>query len=142
MIFYTRYRRELGAFRRRVPSSRSSITETRLGAIEQVTFGEGPPVLLVHGVVGGADQGRGLVGAHFGDGFKVVAVSRFGYGGSPLPTDSSPRAQARCLVPQCGGGRIDATTKETLWDRYFTGAPRPLTPSEQQYSDRRLRSRR
>jgi hypothetical protein len=49
---------------------------------------------------------------------------------------------ARCLVPQCGGGTIDATTKETLWDRYFTEAPRPLTPSEQQYSDRRLRSRR
>jgi hypothetical protein len=47
-----------------------------------------------------------------------------------------------CLVPQCGGGTIDATTKETLWDRYFTEAPRLLTPSEQQYSDRRLRSRR
>lgn len=26
----------------------------------------------------------------------------------------------RCLVPQCDGGTIDATTKETLWDRYFT----------------------
>jgi hypothetical protein len=25
-------------------------------------------------------------------------------------------------VPQCSGGRIDATTKETLWDKYFTGA--------------------
>jgi transposase-like protein len=25
---------------------------------------------------------------------------------------------ARCLVPQCGGGRIDATTKEMLWDKY------------------------
>src|SRR4029453_17699586 len=55
---------------------------------------------------------------------------------------SSRWSDARCLVPQCGGRTIDATTKETLWDRYFTGAPRPLTPSEQQYSDRRLRSRR
>jgi len=35
-----------------------------------------------------------------------------------------------------------ATTKEALWDRYFTEAPRPLTPFEQQYSDRKLRSRR
>ena len=48
----------------------------------------------------------------------------------------------RCLVPQCCGGTIDATTKETLWDRYCMGAPRPLTASEQQYSDRRLRSKR
>jgi hypothetical protein len=58
MFFYTRYRRALGAARRRVQLSGSSISETTLGAIEQVTFGEGPPVLLVHGVVGGADQGR------------------------------------------------------------------------------------
>jgi pimeloyl-ACP methyl ester carboxylesterase len=109
MLFYTRYRRELGAARRRVQSSGSSITETRLGAIEQVTFGEGPPVLLVHGVVGGADQGRGLVGAYFGDGFKVVAVSRFGYGGSPLHTDSSPRAQAdryAALLDVLGIGKV------------------------------------
>ena len=42
---------------------------------------------------------------------------------------------AASLVPQCGGGRIDATAKETLWAKYFTGAPRPLRPSEQQYSD-------
>jgi hypothetical protein len=35
-----------------------------------------------------------------------------------------------------------ATTKEALWDRYFTEAPRQLTPFEQQYSDRKLRSRR
>src|ERR1700691_2666808 len=46
----------------------------------------------------------------------------------------------RCLVPGSGGGRIDATAKETLWDKYFTAAPRRLTSSEQQYSDRRLRS--
>jgi hypothetical protein len=44
MFFYTRYRRELGAARRRVQLSGSSITETTLGAIEQVSFGEGPPV--------------------------------------------------------------------------------------------------
>ena len=30
--------------------------------------------------------------------------------------------------------------KGALWDRYSTAAPRPLTPSERQYSDRRLRS--
>ena len=47
MYFYTRYRRELGAARRRVQSSGSSITETALGAIEQLTFGGRPPVLLV-----------------------------------------------------------------------------------------------
>ena len=109
MFFSTRYRRELSAARRRVQSSGSSITETTLGAIEQLTFGEGPPVLLVHGVVGGADQGRALAGAYFGDGFKVVAVSRFGYVRSPLPVDSSPRAQAdryAALLDVLGIGKV------------------------------------
>ena len=48
-----------------------------------------------------------------------------------------------CLVPERDGIRISdsASFREELWDRYFTAAPRPLTPSERQYSDRRLRSR-
>ena len=36
------------------------------------------------------------------------------------------------LIPHSGEG---------LWARYFTAAPRPRTPSELRYSDRRLRSR-
>ena len=47
-----------------------------------------------------------------------------------------------CLVPECGG--IDYTyrsSREALWDRYYTAAPRRRTPSERQYSDRRLRSK-
>ena len=35
-----------------------------------------------------------------------------------------------------------AMTKAALWDGHFTEAPRPLTPFEQQYSERKLRSRR
>jgi hypothetical protein len=49
---------------------------------------------------------------------------------------------ARCSVPWCDG--MKETTiidKGALWDRYSTAAPRPLTPCERQYSDRRLRSR-
>jgi len=34
---------------------------------------------------------------------------------------------------------MSPTAKETLWDRYFTEAPRLLTPSDQQYSDRSFR---
>jgi transposase len=80
------------------------------------------------------------------------ALSRALYADQRLVAQSSPRSRnsvseplirdTTCLVPQCGGGTLDATTKETLGDRYFTEAPRPLTPSERQYSDRRRRSRR
>src|SRR5262245_30757541 len=52
------------------------------------------------------------------------------------------RGRARCAVPECRGiSHADATFREALWDRFFTAAPRPRTPSELLYSDRRLRSK-
>jgi len=35
----------------------------------------------------------------------------------------------------------DPSARRTLWDKFYTEAPRPRTQSEQQYSDRKLRSR-
>jgi hypothetical protein len=47
-----------------------------------------------------------------------------------------------CIVPLCDGISLtDPKLRERLWDRYSTAAPRPRTPSEQQYSDRKLRSK-
>jgi putative ABC transport system substrate-binding protein len=47
-----------------------------------------------------------------------------------------------CLVPECGGiSQADSAFREGLWAKYFTAAPRPRTPSELRYSDRRHRSR-
>src|SRR5262245_27120473 len=51
-------------------------------------------------------------------------------------------ALTSCAVPECRGiSHADATFREALWDRFFTAAPRPRTPSELLYSDRRLRSK-
>jgi SAM-dependent methyltransferase len=48
----------------------------------------------------------------------------------------------RCSVPECEGIRqTDPAFREALWARYFMAAPRPRTPSELRYSDRRLRSK-
>jgi transposase len=47
-----------------------------------------------------------------------------------------------CLIPRFDGAILSLEWKEAVWDRYVTGAPRPRTRSEQQYSDRKLRSRR
>ena len=49
---------------------------------------------------------------------------------------------SNCLVPGFDGVILSLEWKEAIWARFVTGAPRPRTPSEQQYSDRRLRSRR
>ncbi|AQU88628.1 hypothetical protein B0W47_15560 [Komagataeibacter nataicola] len=54
----------------------------------------------------------------------------------------APRRVATCLVPGFDDVIFSREWKEALWDRYVMAAPRPRTPCEQQYSDRRLRSRR
>jgi hypothetical protein len=55
--------------------------------------------------------------------------------------DIAARAKSHwpnCLVPECGGiSQADPAFREGLWARYFTAAPRPRTPSELRYSDRR-----
>lgn len=72
----------------------SQVAESGHGPIEYIDCGNGLPVLWVHGIVGGADQSPGMVWTYLGGGFRVIAVSRFGYLQSSLPSDSSPVAQA------------------------------------------------
>jgi len=52
--------------------------------------------------------------------------------GRPLPADANVDG---------GAVGLDVLDTERLWDRYFTAAPRQRTPSERQYSDRKLRPR-
>lgn len=93
-MFYARYKRDLAAAKRRVCESGSRVAETERGPIEYIDSGDGVPVLLVHGVVGGSDQGPTVAQMFIGDGFRAIAVSRFGYLHSSIPEDPSPAAQA------------------------------------------------
>jgi len=68
--------------------------KTKLGTIEYISFGEGPTLLWVHGILGGADQAYLFSQPLLSKGFRIVAISRFGYMDSPLPENSSPAAQA------------------------------------------------
>ncbi len=98
------YLRDIGEARRRV-SIGSTVADTRCGPIEYAERGKGPPVLVVHGAGGGFDQGL-LLGAPLIDhGYRVVAMSRFGYLRTPLPADASAEAQAdahACLLDALG----------------------------------------
>lgn len=73
----------------------STMVETRRGAVECARSGRGPAVLLLHGAMGGYDQGlllgRTVVGAA---GFEFIAISRPGYLRTPLALGAEPEAQA------------------------------------------------
>jgi 2-hydroxy-6-oxonona-2,4-dienedioate hydrolase len=101
---YTVYRLELAEARERLANA-SAVVETACGAIEYATVGEGAPVLVVHGAGGGFDQGLDVGHGLAERGFRVIAMSRFGYLRTPLAGDASSAAQAdahACLLDALG----------------------------------------
>jgi 2-hydroxy-6-oxonona-2,4-dienedioate hydrolase len=81
------------------------VLQTRCGPIEYEEAGQGVPLLMVHGSGGGHDQGMNFGRALVPQGMRVIAMSRFGYLGTPLPADASPAAQAdahACLLDALG----------------------------------------
>lgn len=94
------YHGDLQHARHRI-SSGSQIAQTSCGSIEYAVAGHGPPVLVVHGAGGGFDQGLDFGAPLVPLGFRVIAMSRFGYLRTPLPEDAGLRASS--LATQSSG---------------------------------------
>jgi len=79
------------------------VVETSAGPVEYADRGEGAPLLSLHGSPAAFENG--LLIAEFArvNGFRVIAASRPGYGGTPLGTGRTPAEQADALA-----GLLDA----------------------------------
>src|SRR6478735_3108147 len=72
---------------------------TPLGELEHLDLGSGTPVVFVHGSPGGSDQAELMTRFLVADGFRVIAPSRPGYGGTPLTDgNATPDAQAQMVL--------------------------------------------
>jgi 2-hydroxy-6-oxonona-2,4-dienedioate hydrolase len=83
----------------------SILIDTACGPIEYQEAGSGEPLLSVHGSGGGFDQGMAFAAPLAKRGIRVIAMSRFGYLRTPMPTDASAEAQAdahACLLDALG----------------------------------------
>jgi pimeloyl-ACP methyl ester carboxylesterase len=94
LVAIARYRRDLRRDYERLARLAPSVIDTPFGRVEYAEAGDGPPVLVVHGVFGGFDFGVGAGRVNVPAGHRVISPSRFGFFGSPLPPDPSPAAQA------------------------------------------------
>jgi pimeloyl-ACP methyl ester carboxylesterase len=92
-LLFLAYSDELSLARARV-SQGARIATTIAGPIEYAEKGSGIPLLSIHGAGGGYDQGLTNVADLVDNDFRVIAPSRFGYLGTPIPSDTSSASQA------------------------------------------------
>jgi len=111
LIIYLSFRNDLAAAKARLASIPANIYHLPYGDVEYLLVGDGPTVLISHGITGGLDQGESLVTRlhNFGDGYRFLYVSRFGYLKSSLPEGATARLQAtayRDLLDHLGIDRV------------------------------------
>lgn len=109
LSLYPSYRNDIEEAYAHLDSIERQVIETKCGSIEVVVQGQGQSVLLSHGIAGGVDQGLGLVKSYLGDEYKVIIPSRFGYLGTPMPSNATPASQAdafACLLDSLNMNRI------------------------------------
>ena len=78
------YRRNISQAYRPI-SNYGKMIETAHGPIQYTEFGEGHPMLFVHGAGGGYDQGE-YFGKLIGGKYRWIAPSRFGFRSAPDDT--------------------------------------------------------
>ena len=104
-----RYRRDLAAARARLAAVDRNVVSTHWGAVEYAEHGSGEPLLVLHGIFGGCDEGI-RSGRDVAPDRRIIAPSRFGYLGSDLPPDATPADQADAavaLLDALGIGAVD-----------------------------------
>src|SRR5258708_22018697 len=87
------YRQQMREIKSRLDAG-SRVAGTAFGPIEYAVAGDGPSVLVAHGIGGGYDQGLLVTHLTKEQPFKIISVSRFGYLRTPLARYRTPEEQA------------------------------------------------
>ena len=103
-----RYRRDLAVARKRLEAVKTKTVQLDTGPVEYTDVGEGPCLLVSHGIFHGCDGGQRSV-RDVVSGRRVIAPSRFGYLGSGMPNDPSGAAQADAFADLIDHLGIDET---------------------------------
>lgn len=72
--------------------------DTEYGKMSYMDEGSGETIVLSHGIFGGYDQAFVSLKSLVGNDYRKIAPSRFGYPGSDLPSDPTPKNQAKAFL--------------------------------------------
>lgn len=72
--------------------------ETELGTLSYIDEGSNEAILFSHGIFGGYDHGYHMLNDFFGDDYRKIAPSRFGYPGSDMVKEPTPKNQAKAYL--------------------------------------------
>jgi pimeloyl-ACP methyl ester carboxylesterase len=81
----------------RLEAYHANVAELSYGSMTYVDQGVGDVILSIHGICGGYDQGFDTVAGLVSD-YRIIAPSRFGYLGSDVPAEPTPKEQAKAFV--------------------------------------------
>jgi hypothetical protein len=76
----SRYQRDLRRDQKQLGAFKPSVIDTPFGRVEYAQAGDGPPVLVVHGVFGGFDFGVGVGRVNVPPGYRIISPSRLAHG--------------------------------------------------------------
>lgn len=107
IFLYLPYRKDVRAAYHKLNQKETRTAKTRYGMIEYATYGRGHPVLVVHGIFGGYDQGFVLAKGQIGETHLSIIPSRFGYLGTPFPGGVDPGDQADAYESLLDAREID-----------------------------------
>jgi pimeloyl-ACP methyl ester carboxylesterase len=90
------FRHDMSEARARLAAQPTEIFKSSYGDIQYRVSGDGPPVLVIHGITGGVDQAEAIVTRwrNLRADHRFIYVSRFGYLQSAMPHDATVRMQA------------------------------------------------
>lgn len=96
VVIYINFNSDINTANARINSIKTEIYTSQYGHIEYRIEGDGPAVIVLHGVTGGIDQGMYFANIYgfSGKGYKLLYISRFGYLKSDIPEDASAKKQA------------------------------------------------
>ncbi|MDR1601090.1 MAG: alpha/beta hydrolase [Tannerella sp.] len=80
---------------------------TEYGIMSYVDEGFGEAIIISHGIFGGYDQGYTNLYSIFGENYRKIAVSRFGYPGSDFPQEPTSNNQAKIFLELINKLQID-----------------------------------